>query len=135
MLNHWCTGKDSNLRTSLGGTDLQSVGFNHSPTCAKTLGRCGRRAPSRQTAFHIREDYAKPADKTQHKSDFTRKTDFRNTGKPRSRTRHREDSLHAGKVPNGVRWKNLLRRYCQSAACRRFATLAADSFSGAGEGI
>ena len=32
----WCTGKDSNLRTSLGGTDLQSVGFNHSPTCAKT---------------------------------------------------------------------------------------------------
>ena len=33
--NSWCTGKDSNLRTSLGGTDLQSVGFNHSPTCAK----------------------------------------------------------------------------------------------------
>src|SRR5438270_13392479 len=32
--HHWCTGKDSNLRTSLGGTDLQSVGFNHSPTCA-----------------------------------------------------------------------------------------------------
>ncbi len=30
----WCTGKDSNLRTSQGGTDLQSVGFNHSPTCA-----------------------------------------------------------------------------------------------------
>jgi hypothetical protein len=39
-LNIWCTGKDSNLRTSLGGTDLQSVGFNHSPTCAKTLRRC-----------------------------------------------------------------------------------------------
>src|SRR5579863_1693981 len=35
-LNLWCTGKDSNLRTSLGGTDLQSVGFNHSPTCAET---------------------------------------------------------------------------------------------------
>ena len=35
----WCTGKDSNLRTSLGGTDLQSVGFNHSPTCAKTKKR------------------------------------------------------------------------------------------------
>src|SRR3984893_7305594 len=34
----WCTGKDSNLRTSLGGTDLQSVGFNHSPTCAKLPG-------------------------------------------------------------------------------------------------
>src|SRR5579862_7399607 len=34
----WCTGKDSNLRTSLGGTDLQSVGFNHSPTCANSSG-------------------------------------------------------------------------------------------------
>ena len=42
----WCTGKDSNLRTSLGGTDLQSVGFNHSPTCANFLGRCSRYAPS-----------------------------------------------------------------------------------------
>ena len=37
QFNSWCTGKDSNLRTSLGGTDLQSVGFNHSPTCAETL--------------------------------------------------------------------------------------------------
>src|SRR5258708_40086748 len=43
-LKSWCTGKDSNLRTSLGGTDLQSVGFNHSPTCANFPGRCGRRA-------------------------------------------------------------------------------------------
>src|SRR6476469_3909564 len=32
----WCTGKDSNLRTSQGGADLQSAGFNHSPTCAET---------------------------------------------------------------------------------------------------
>ena len=40
-LKLWCTGEDSNLRTSLGGTDLQSVGFNHSPTCAETFGRCG----------------------------------------------------------------------------------------------
>jgi hypothetical protein len=32
----WCTGKDSNLRTPLGGADLQSAGFNHSPTCAET---------------------------------------------------------------------------------------------------
>jgi hypothetical protein len=36
--SNWCTGKDSNLRTSLGGTDLQSVGFNHSPTCATLPG-------------------------------------------------------------------------------------------------
>ena len=31
----WCTGEDSNLRTSQGGADLQSAGFNHSPTCAE----------------------------------------------------------------------------------------------------
>ena len=30
---NWWTGKDSNLRNSQGVTDLQSVGFNHSPTC------------------------------------------------------------------------------------------------------
>src|ERR1700751_2931 len=42
--NSWCTGKDSNLRTSLGGTDLQSVGFNHSPTCAETA-QTSRSAP------------------------------------------------------------------------------------------
>ena len=28
----WWTGKDSNLRNAQGVTDLQSVGFNHSPT-------------------------------------------------------------------------------------------------------
>ena len=52
-LKSWCTGKDSNLRTSLGGTDLQSVGFNHSPTCAKTLGRCGRHAPSGRPLMQV----------------------------------------------------------------------------------
>ena len=31
----WWTGKDSNLRTPQGRTDLQSVGFNRSPTCPK----------------------------------------------------------------------------------------------------
>src|SRR6266850_5244843 len=34
--NEWCTGEDSNLRTSQGGADLQSAGFNHSPTRAET---------------------------------------------------------------------------------------------------
>src|SRR5438477_12804001 len=36
-VNLWCTGEDSNLRTSQGGADLQSAGFNHSPTCAEML--------------------------------------------------------------------------------------------------
>ena len=29
---YWWIGKDSNLRTPQGRTDLQSVGFNRSPT-------------------------------------------------------------------------------------------------------
>jgi hypothetical protein len=79
----WCTGKDSNLRTSLGGTDLQSVGFNHSPTCAETIGRCSRRS-------------ALPGN-PQTRPRLTRTT--------------ARSSLHAGKVPNGVCWKTLLRCY------------------------
>jgi hypothetical protein len=35
----WWTGKDSNLRSPQGAADLQSAGFNHSPTRpAKTFG-------------------------------------------------------------------------------------------------
>src|SRR5215471_1920774 len=30
----WCTGEDSNLRSSLGAADLQSAAINHSATCA-----------------------------------------------------------------------------------------------------
>jgi hypothetical protein len=72
----WCTGKDSNLRTSLGGTDLQSVGFNHSPTCAKTLGRCGCLAhrPTTQT-------------KRNPPSGDTQTTTFSEQGNQGSRTR------------------------------------------------
>jgi hypothetical protein len=59
----WCTGKDSNLRTSLGGTDLQSVGFNHSPTCANFLGRCSRYAPSSRPPDRLPENvHGKPAE-------------------------------------------------------------------------
>ena len=58
-------GKDSNLRTSLGGTDLQSVGFNHSPTCAKIPGRCGRYAPSsRPSCRDAGTAHGKPADQS-----------------------------------------------------------------------
>jgi hypothetical protein len=129
----WCTGEDSNLRTSLGGTDLQSVGFNHSPTCAEnyaprsfakiaqdfgsglplrsrplnasTLGRCGRSRFVRQTAFCLRAlPSRKPPRST--KSHFV----FRQTGKPGSRVDNREDHCTPGNDPNGVPWKNLSRR-------------------------
>src|ERR1039457_2626257 len=30
----WCTGEDSNLRSSQGAADLQSAAINHSATCA-----------------------------------------------------------------------------------------------------
>ena len=49
---NWCTGKDSNLRTSLGGTDLQSVGFNHSPTCARNADPPAH--PSPESGHHSR---------------------------------------------------------------------------------
>jgi hypothetical protein len=86
--HHWCTGKDSNLRTSLGGTDLQSVGFNHSPTCAKTLGRCGCLAhrPTPQT-------------KRNPPSDSKPRTTFLRTGKPRIAHQTREDHY----TPENVR--------------------------------
>jgi hypothetical protein len=90
--NHWCTGEDSNLRTSLGGTDLQSVGFNHSPTCAETFRamRPITRRPA-DRASHSQAIFKKPADKTQHKYLFFFTINFRKSGKPRSRPRHRED--------------------------------------------
>src|SRR5712692_10883008 len=33
----WCTGEDSNLRSSQGAADLQSAAINHSATCAECL--------------------------------------------------------------------------------------------------
>src|SRR2546425_5532478 len=49
--NEWCTGEDWNLRTSQGGADLQSAGFNHSPTCAET--------PSPSVLPYIRQAWAR----------------------------------------------------------------------------
>src|ERR1700685_2241688 len=76
LTNSWCTGKDSNLRTSLGGTDLQSVGFNHSPTCAKTLGRCGLRFKPADPSCKGRQKALRPDPRTtaaqSHTSRLTR---------------------------------------------------------------
>jgi hypothetical protein len=112
----WCTGKDSNLRTPLGGADLQSAGFNHSPTCAETIGRCSRCAPS---GSHLHADPrsalpVNPQNKTQHshtctsankgpqfKVSQTQISQIRETKNRARKTARR--SLHAGKVPNGVR--------------------------------
>src|ERR1019366_3206898 len=35
----WCTGEDSNLRSSQGAADLQSAAINHSATCAHSTER------------------------------------------------------------------------------------------------
>ena len=35
--NLWCTGEDSNLRSSQGAADLQSAAINRSATCAQSL--------------------------------------------------------------------------------------------------
>src|SRR3984957_2666100 len=86
-LKFWCTGKDSNLRTSLGGTDLQSVGFNHSPTCADTAGRCSR-CPSSSTSKPSSRKCSQTRRLRQHTSASSPqfnfyKPDFRKAGKPR----------------------------------------------------
>jgi hypothetical protein len=82
----WCTGKDSNLRTPLGGADLQSAGFNHSPTCAETIGRCSRCAPygSRFPARPLRRSLTVNRSPDPAQSHFfALETDFRKPGKPR----------------------------------------------------
>jgi hypothetical protein len=133
---YWCTGKDSNLRTSLGGTDLQSVGFNHSPTCAKLPGDAV--VASIRPAAEPTHSQALAANQTFANQVFTnwfsqiRETKNRAYGLPR------EDHYTPDKVPNGVRWKNLLRRHLLSpAACRNFAAefVSGPSYPGAGEGI
>ncbi len=140
----WCTGKDSNLRTSLGGTDLQSVGFNHSPTCAALPGD----QPLRFIQQAISSGHASPRKARQHTSAFGSLDQsfglpaqpirpakllppIRENQDSRSRI-SRED--YTGKVPNGVRWKNLLRRlYRVPAACGEIRFRI--SHTGAGEGI
>ena len=59
------------------------------------------------------------------------KSESRKTRETKNRAQARR-SLHAGKVPNGVRWKNLLRRY----RVRRLREIRfVFPFPGAGEGI
>ncbi len=118
----WCTGKDSNLRTSLGGTDLQSVGFNHSPTCAKLSGDAASCPPSSRPP---RWAAGKRSRSTRNTKSFATFSQHRET-KARAKLR-REDrrSLHAGKVPNGVRWKDLLRRYRVRCTAGKFVRFVA----------
>ena len=111
---NWCTGKDSNLRTSLGGTDLQSVGFNHSPTCAKTPILRPTLARNQARIRARRQGTARPADTNR------RTVSVRRNG---SANRHLEvlygvllEKIYAATAPRNVlRFRKLL--------------------SGAGEGI
>jgi hypothetical protein len=114
-MNHWCTGEDSNLRTSLGGTDLQSVGFNHSPTCAKTaelsapaingIGAWTERTVSGRSAKAEKQRSAQKCNCT--------------------------PTPHLENVPNGV----LLEKICYAAAPRKMPEFRNRSNAGAGEGI
>jgi hypothetical protein len=120
-LHHWCTGKDSNLRTSLGGTDLQSVGFNHSPTCAKTLGRrgCLAHRPTTQT-------------KRNPPSGDTQTTTFSEQGNQGSRTRPAKTTSRRKNVRRVSVGKTCYAAI-KPAACRKSISFAA--ITGAGEGI
>ena len=47
----WCTGEDSNLRSSQGAADLQSAAINHSATCARfDRASCSQYLPESQVA-------------------------------------------------------------------------------------
>jgi hypothetical protein len=109
----WCTGKDSNLRTSLGGTDLQSVGFNHSPTCAKPPGDAAV-ASSRR---HLSNPRTKAAHfhflAHQFRLSQSRLSQSRET-KNRAYELQREDLCTPEQLRKEVRWKNLLRRLPES---------------------
>jgi hypothetical protein len=68
---------------------------------------------------HIRLTFAGQTNKSSQT--VFRKTNFANQGNQESRLRMTtRRSLHAGYVPNGVRWKNLLRRLLSPAAGIRF---------------
>jgi hypothetical protein len=56
--NQWCTGEDSNLRSSQGAADLQSAAINHSATCAEMCRsfRLTYRSPASCTGFEYTED-------------------------------------------------------------------------------
>ncbi len=118
----WCTGKDSNLRTSLGGTDLQSVGFNHSPTCANFRAMRpphpdhAKNPPRNLGALTVNPQ-------TTHNI-FSQNRETKGSRKPR-----RELPLHAGKVPNGVRLEKPVAPLPSPPPAGKSC-----SFSGAGEG-
>src|ERR1700693_6239622 len=117
--SYWCTGKDSNLRTSLGGADLQSAGFNHSPTCAKT--------PSLQS-FPISLRQASPGLASARRVVWQ-------WAVPKTRRHHAREKPVAqnttlGKIPYGVLWEKI----CRAACAAQFA-LRSRNNAGAGEGI
>ena len=121
----WCTGEDSNLRTSLGGTDLQSVGFNHSPTCAELLRRRGRRGPhaaKRSQAASAPGNWLGRQLQNPQSNPTRPRPLFAIPGSqgPPKKTPRRP--LYAGKVPNGVRWKTCCAA-TESAARREFFVL------------
>jgi hypothetical protein len=55
----WCTGEDSNLRSSQGAADLQSAAINRSATCAHTPSRTKTHPRGLQT--HPRPNTSIPA--------------------------------------------------------------------------
>jgi hypothetical protein len=108
--NLWCTGEDSNLRSSQGAADLQSAAINHSATCAES-----RSLPSDLTGNHSLRRSRPLRPHIERKNQNSCETYFR--------TR----SLHVGRFLYGVLLDNLLR--CRRPTCvrdfrKRFLELA-----------
>jgi hypothetical protein len=105
-----------------GGADLQSAGFNHSPTCAEL-----QNSPAFAAYFRLSSQIFTPACTEIVQTDFAKVRIFANV-----RTEMRAKKLsHAnttlGKFPYGVPLENLL--------SRRAAYPASGTDAGAGEGI
>src|ERR1700730_2656127 len=91
QLNSWCTGKDSNLRTSQGGADLQSAGFNHSPTCAERRAPAISRRPAKNYLAHTAQ--SQPANSFAKIAVGRRAQKFSSTQSP-----------HSESLPTECRW-------------------------------
>ena len=118
---NWCTGEDSNLRTSLGGADLQSAGFNHSPTCAETPGPSAGSIRARQNSPRLAD----------RRPRFVLRQVLRTRMQNENRARKDLCAQYTtlGKIPYGVPLEKPV------TPPRRANALRSGTDSGAGEGI
>ncbi len=113
----WCTGEDSNLRSSQGAADLQSAAINHSATCA----HFDRALPRNSLESPIAEAWNRQFVLSKNSPRQTR-----NSGKTRQQPRARTSA----RLTNGkLLLDSVLRESCASRlACSCYASRRAQGF-------